>query len=40
LASAHEQYIASLYNHDSAKLSLVRSLGVAEEGVKEYFKGR
>jgi outer membrane protein TolC len=40
LASAHEQYITSLYNHDSAKLSLVRALGMAEEGVKEYFKGR
>jgi outer membrane protein TolC len=40
LASAHEQYITSLYNHDSAKISLVRALGVAEEGVKEYFKGR
>jgi outer membrane protein TolC len=40
LASAHEQYITSLYNHDSAKISLARALGVAEEGVKEYFKGR
>jgi len=40
LASAHEQYISSLYNHASAKISLVRALGVAEEGVKEYFKGR
>ena len=40
LASAHERYITSLFNHDSAKLSLVRALGFAEEGVKEYFKGR
>jgi len=40
LASAHEQYITSLYNHDSAKISLARALGLAEEGVKEYFKGR
>ena len=40
LASAHEQYITSLFNHDSTKLSLVRALGVAEEGVKEYFKGK
>jgi outer membrane protein TolC len=39
LASAHEQYITSLYNHDSAKISLVRAMGVAEEGVKQYFKG-
>ena len=40
VASAHDQYISSLYNHDSAKLSLVRAMGAAEEGVKEYFKGR
>ena len=40
LASAHEHYISSLYNHDTAKISLVRALGTAEEGVKEYFKGR
>jgi outer membrane protein TolC len=40
LASAHERCIISLYNHDSAKISLVRALGVAEEGVKEYFKGK
>jgi outer membrane protein TolC len=40
LASAHEQYITSLFNHDSAKISLARALGLAEEGIKEYFKGR
>jgi outer membrane protein TolC len=40
VASAHEQYIDSLYSDDSAKLSLVRALGMAEEGVKEYFKGQ
>jgi outer membrane protein TolC len=38
-ASAHEQYISSLYNYNYAKISLIRALGVAEEGVKEYFKG-
>ena len=40
VASAHEQYIASLYNFNFAKISLARALGVAEEGVKEYFKGK
>jgi len=40
VASAHEQYIDSVYSDDSAKLSLVRALGMAEEGVKEYFKGQ
>jgi outer membrane protein TolC len=39
-ASAHEQYISSLYNFNYAKISLARALGQAEEGVKEYFKGK
>jgi outer membrane protein TolC len=40
VASAHENYIASLYAYNFAKISLARALGVAEEGVKEYFKGK
>jgi outer membrane protein TolC len=40
VASAHEQYISSLYSYNFAKISLARSLGSAEEGVKEYFKGK
>jgi len=40
VASAHEQYISSLYNYNYAKISLVRALGAAEAGVKEYFKGK
>jgi outer membrane protein TolC len=40
VASAHEQYISSLYNFNTAKISLARALGVAEEGFKEYFKGK
>jgi outer membrane protein TolC len=40
VASAHEQYISSLYNYNFAKISLVRALGIAEQGVKEYFKGK
>lgn len=40
VARAHEQYISSLYSFNFAKISLARALGVAEEGVKEYFKGQ
>ena len=40
VASAHEQYISSLYSYNFAKISLARALGTAEEGVKEYFKGK
>ena len=40
VASAHEQYISSLYSYNFAKISLARALGLAEEGVKEYFKGQ
>jgi outer membrane protein TolC len=40
VASAHEQYIASLYGYNYAKFSLARSLGSAEAGVKEFFKGK
>jgi outer membrane protein TolC len=40
VASAHEQYISSLYSYNYAKISLVRALGIAEGGVKEYFRGK
>ncbi len=40
VASAHEQFISSLYNYNFAKISLARALGIAEAGVKEYFKGK
>jgi outer membrane protein TolC len=40
VASAHERYISSLYNYNYAKISLVRALGIAEAGVREYFKGK
>jgi outer membrane protein TolC len=39
VASANEQFISSLYNYNFAKISLARALGLAEEGVKTYFKG-
>lgn len=40
VASAHEQYISSLYSYNFAKISLARALGAAETAVKEYFKGK
>lgn len=40
VASAHEQYISSLYSYNYAKISLVRALGIAEQGVQEFLKGK
>jgi outer membrane protein TolC len=40
VASAHEQYISSLFSFNFAKISLARSMGAAEAAVKEYFKGK
>jgi outer membrane protein TolC len=40
VASAHENYISSLYAHNLAKVELARALGDAEHGVKQYLKGR
>jgi len=39
VASAHENYISSLYQDNYAKISLARALGLAEQGVQEFFKG-
>ena len=39
VASAHEQFIASLYGYNFAKISLARALGAAEAGVAELFRG-
>lgn len=39
-ASAHEQYISSLYSYNYAKIALARAVGAGEAGVKEYFKGK
>jgi len=36
LASANDQYITSLYNHNFAKLSLTRALGVARTNYSQY----
>jgi len=40
VASAHEQYISSLYSYNFAKISLIRALGNGEQGVKQYFQGK
>jgi outer membrane protein TolC len=40
VASAHEQYISSLYSYNLAKISLIRALGNGEQKVKEYFQGK
>jgi outer membrane protein TolC len=40
VASANDSYIASLYSYNYAKISLARAMGLAEAGVKEYFKGK
>jgi outer membrane protein TolC len=40
LASADDQYITSLYNHNFAKLSLARALGVASTNYHQYLGGK
>jgi len=37
---ANDQYIAALYQHNAAKLSLARALGVAETNLKDYLGGK
>lgn len=39
VASAHENYIQSLYAHNLAKVELAYAIGDAEHGVKQYLKG-
>jgi outer membrane protein TolC len=40
MAQADEQYVASLYRHNVAKLSLARALGVAQSNYKDYVGGK
>jgi outer membrane protein TolC len=40
LASANDQYITSLYDHNFAKLSLARALGVARTSYSQYLGGK
>lgn len=39
VASAHENYIQSLYAHNLAKVELAYAIGDAEQGVKRFLKG-
>ena len=40
LAIASDGYIASLYSHNVAKISLARAIGVAESSFAEYMEGK
>jgi outer membrane protein TolC len=40
VASASESLIASLYNYNAARLSLARAIGFAEQGVRDYLRGK
>jgi outer membrane protein TolC len=40
LAGANESYIASLYAHNLAKVEFAKAIGFAEQGVKDYLKGK
>jgi outer membrane protein TolC len=40
LATANENYISSLYAHNLAKVEYAKAIGFAEQGVKQYLKGK
>lgn len=40
VAQANEQYVAALYEHNMAKLSLARALGVAQSSYTDYLGGK
>ncbi|MDP9039658.1 MAG: TolC family protein [Acidobacteriota bacterium] len=40
LEQANDQYISALYQHNTAKLSLARALGVAQSSYKTYLGGK
>jgi outer membrane protein TolC len=40
LASANDQYITSVYNHNLAKLTLARAIGVARTSYSQYLGGK
>lgn len=40
VAQADDQYVSSLYQHNIAKLSLARALGIAEKNYKSYVGGK
>jgi outer membrane protein TolC len=40
MAQANDQYVSSLYQHNVAKLSLARALGLADQNYKQYVGGK
>ncbi len=40
VAQANDQYVSSLYQHNVAKLSLARALGLADQNYKQYVGGK
>ena len=40
VTAANENYIVSLFSHNLAKLQLLRAMGLAERGVKQYLGGQ
>ena len=40
MAQANDQYVSSLYQHNVAKLSLARALGLADQNYKRYVGGK
>ena len=40
LEQANDQYISALYQHNVAKLSLARAIGVAQTNYKDYLGGK
>ncbi len=40
MAQADDQYVSSLYQHNVAKLSLARALGIAQTNYKDYVGGK
>jgi outer membrane protein TolC len=40
VATANDNYISALYNFNYAKITLARALGLGEQSVREYFKGK
>ena len=36
VAAANENYIASLFSHNFSKLALLKAMGLAEQGVRQY----
>ena len=40
MAQADDQYVSSLYQHNVAKLSLARALGIAQSNYKDYVGGK